>query len=150
MEASEDLQSRLFQGDFTRKAAWRQGKFELTPSALKMASKTGKRREFGENGEKSGEKYADLLLLAKKMRGVWHGHIDPISRHIRAVPHLHDKRSDVPHLSYQQKDLPLSSGERPRPLPGQREENPALQDQDDGRDSLSGGSRASPRTLQTA
>jgi len=54
-----------------------------------MASKTGKRREFGENGEKLGEnsspvftadssilmislerKNTDLLLLAKKMRGV--------------------------------------------------------------------------------
>ena len=43
-----------------------QGKFELPASALKMASKTEKRREFGENGEKSGEKYTDLLLLAKK------------------------------------------------------------------------------------
>ncbi|MBQ6397765.1 MAG: hypothetical protein IJI06_06400, partial [Oscillospiraceae bacterium] len=72
MEAPESRQSRLSQGNFTRKAAWRQGIFELTASALKMASKTGKRREFGENGEKSGEKYTDLLLLAKKMRGVWH------------------------------------------------------------------------------
>ncbi|MBR3473628.1 MAG: hypothetical protein IKH34_01020 [Oscillospiraceae bacterium] len=89
MEASEDLQSRLFQGDFTRKAAGCQGKFELTALALKTASKTGKRREFGENGEKSGEnaspcfstktgnlmitlerKNTDLLLLVKKMRGV--------------------------------------------------------------------------------
>lgn len=54
-----------------------------------MASKTGKRREFGEKGEKTGEntsldftansgilmislerKNTDLLLLAKKMRGV--------------------------------------------------------------------------------
>ena len=55
------------QGNFTRKAAWRQGKFELTASALKTASKTGKRGEFGENGEKTGEKYTDLLLLANKM-----------------------------------------------------------------------------------
>lgn len=78
------------------------------------------------------------------MRGIRHERHDPISRHIRAVPHLHNKRSDVPHLSYQQKDLPVSSGKRPRPLPGQREENPALQDQDDRCDSLSGGSGASP------
>ena len=54
-----------------------------------MASKTGKRREFGEKGEKTGEnanpvfttntgtlmislerKNTDLLLLAKKTRGV--------------------------------------------------------------------------------
>ena len=85
LEAPESRKSRLFQGIFTRKAAWRQGKFELTASALKMASKTGKRREFGEKGEKAGEnaslgftanssilmislerKNTDLLLLAKK------------------------------------------------------------------------------------
>ena len=55
LEAPESRKSLLFQGNFTRKAAWRQGKFELTASALKMASKTGKRREFGEKGEKTGE-----------------------------------------------------------------------------------------------
>lgn len=115
-----------------------------------MASKAGKRREFGENGEKLGEKYTDLLLLANKMRGVWHERIIPISRPIRAVPHLHAKRSDVPRLSYQQKDLPVSSGKWPRPLPGQWEENPALQDQDNGCDTLSGGTRSSPRILQAA
>ena len=85
LEVPESRQSRLFQGNFTRKVAWRQGKFELTASALKMASKTGKRREFGEKGEKTGEnaspvftanssilmislerKNTDLLLLAKR------------------------------------------------------------------------------------
>ena len=89
LEAPESLQSRLSQDNFTYKAAWRQGKFELTASAPQMASKTGKRREFGEKGEKTGEntgpdftansgilmislerKNTDLLLLAKKMRGV--------------------------------------------------------------------------------
>ena len=55
LEAPETPQSRIFQGTFTRKAAWCQGKFELTAIALKMASKTGKRRESGEKGEKTGE-----------------------------------------------------------------------------------------------
>ena len=77
------LQIRIFQKNYIHKAAWRQGKFELTAQVPKMASKTGKWREFGKKGEKTGEnaspvfptdsnvpiislerKYTDLLLLA--------------------------------------------------------------------------------------
>ncbi|MBQ3703529.1 MAG: hypothetical protein II885_12355 [Oscillospiraceae bacterium] len=92
MEPPKSLQSRLNQGNFTRKPAWRQGEFELKAEARKMASKTGKRRELGEKREKSGENSTAVLVIfqaflritlkrktplfccwQKKMRGVSYG-----------------------------------------------------------------------------
>ncbi len=55
LEAPTARKSLLFQGNYTIKPAWLQAKFELPAAGLKMASKTGKWREFGKKRENSGE-----------------------------------------------------------------------------------------------
>ena len=59
-----------------------------------------------------GEKNLLLLLTTLLQRGVYHDYRTILPRSPKTISRIHNQGPDVPHLPHQQKDLPVSPGER--------------------------------------